>query len=185
MPLRKRRDADPRPLFIEYCIPPAFPTVAPQPAPQLPTRGRFTLAFAAAANPIARSGRIEPFPISRSNSTAAGTMGILHRPTVAPAPRCSRNSMTPAAASSPNALPPVKRIPSIASIEAVGASNASSRVPGDPPRTSTPQTARAGNRSTVQPVAATGSSADPTSTPGTSTIDPDNSFRGVGGSASK
>src|SRR5579883_2582137 len=81
--------------------------------------------------------------------------------------------MTPPAASRPYALPPVRQIAWIRSGELSGESKSVSRVPGAPPRTSTPATAPCSpNRTTVQPVSAPKSSSCPTVIPGTSTIVP-------------
>ena len=69
-----------------------------------------------------------------------------------PMPSSSSFFMTPPAASSPKALPPVSTTPWTTSRLHTGFSASVSRVPGEPPRTSTPVTAPSGQRITVQPV---------------------------------
>src|SRR6476619_4260834 len=60
--------------------------------------------------------------------------------------------MMPLAAASPYALPPVRTTASIRSISVVGFNRSVSRVPGPPPRTSTPPTAPPRANTTVVPV---------------------------------
>ena len=60
--------------------------------------------------------------------------------------------MTPSAAASPYALPPVRTTASIRSTSVVGFNRSVSRVPGPPPRTSTPPTAPPRASTTVVPV---------------------------------
>src|SRR5579859_4190747 len=92
-------------------------------------------------------------------------------------PSASRARVTPAAASSPKALPPVSRMACTSCIMQSGSSRLVSRVAGAPPRTSTAPTAGATQRTTVQPVAASRSLSWPTRMPGTSQM---SSWRGRG-----
>jgi len=62
--------------------------------------------------------------------------------------------MTPWAALSPNALPPVSRTAWTPVAFADGVSSSLSRVPGPPPRTSAAATVPSGSRTTVHPVQA-------------------------------
>ena len=73
--------------------------------------------------------------------------------------------MTPSAAARPNALPPVSRMACARSAVMPGRSSSVPRVPGAPPRTSTPGTAPPGTSTTVQPVRPAVSVQCPTDTP--------------------
>ena len=73
--------------------------------------------------------------------------------------------MTPSAAARPNALPPVSRMACACSSSMPGRSASVPRVPGAPPRTSTPGTAPPGTSTTVQPVRPASSVQCPTDTP--------------------
>ncbi len=73
--------------------------------------------------------------------------------------------MTPAVASRPNMLPPVSRTAFACSIRVPGRRPSVPRVPGPPPRTSTPATAPAGVSTIVQPVFPRASLQWPTVTP--------------------
>ena len=96
-----------------------------------------------APRPRRRRGRRSPRP-ARSAPGRRASGGRCPAP---PAP-----AMTPSAAASPNALPPVSRIASTRSTVASGASSAVSRVPGARPRTSHEAVEPGGGRITVQPV---------------------------------
>src|SRR5436305_385149 len=67
---------------------------------------------------------------------APGTIGITAPPTAKPRPCSASQACTPPPASSPNAEPPASTRASIRSTVLARSSNASSRVPGPPPRTS-------------------------------------------------
>ena len=86
-------------------------------------------------------------------------------------PRSSSQRMTPVAASSPKALPPVSSTACTRSTSPPGRSRSVSRVPGAPPRTSADATAPSGQRTTVQPVAACWSVQWPTSSASTAVIE--------------
>ena len=79
----------------------SLPTVAPVPAPTLPSPGAAGVAFAAAAYPISRVGRARMSPTLRSNRIAAATWGTTVGPARKPIPRPSRKRMTPHTASRP------------------------------------------------------------------------------------
>ncbi len=79
--------------------------------------------------------------------------------------------MTPVAASSPNADPPVSRIAYARPTRLPGRSRSVSREAGAAPRTSTPATAPFSHSTTVQPVAASRLVQCPTRMPGTSVIE--------------
>src|SRR3990170_5025126 len=90
--------------------------------------------------------------------------------------------MTPPAASSPKALPPVRSTACTSWIRVPGRSRSVSRVPGAPPRTSTPPTAPSSQRTTVQPGAARRFLQWPTLMPGTSVMASRRLATGFGGS---
>ncbi len=69
-----------------------------------------------------------------------------------PMPCSSSQRTAPLAASNPNALPPESTIACTCWTVLTGSSRSVSRVPGAPPRTSTPATAPFGATMTVQPV---------------------------------
>ena len=69
-----------------------------------------------------------------------------------PMPRSSQNRITPSAAASPNAEPPVEHDRVEPATSRAGSSSANSRVAGAPPRTSPDATVPSGNSTTVQPV---------------------------------
>ena len=136
------------------CVPspPALPTVAPAPAPMLPSA-------TGASSPLAP-------PDSRSRRPAGSGR---RRPTDRRAPRPARSArargrtrsrsgfssryrMTPDAESRPNALPPERTIACAIWTRLTGLSRSVSRVAGAEPRTSTPAVAPASARITVQPV---------------------------------
>ena len=106
-------------------------------------------------------------PTSRSNSTAAGTMGKRPTATSKPTPRSSSQRTAPVAASSPHALPPASMMACTLSTRLEGWSKSVSRVPGAAPRTSTPATAPSRVMMTVQPVGRRVSVKWPTSMPAT------------------
>ena len=87
-------------------------------------------------------------------------------------PRSSSQRITPDAASSPNALPPPSNTACTCSTLFSGDSRSVSRVPGAPPRTSTPATAPAPHSTTLQPVGRRGSVKWPTVRPAMSQIEP-------------
>jgi hypothetical protein len=164
-------------------IPPFMaPITAPVPAPTLPCAtgapGGVAAAASTASRPSAASGRARQRPPRpRSNSTAAGTTGTTCAgsfPTRTPRPCSSSQLIAPAAESSPKALPPVSTIACTRSTTLRGSSASVSRVPGAPPRESTPATApSAGGSTTVVPVSQPGLSSPtrcawPTRRPGTS-----------------
>ena len=106
---------------------------------------------------------------------AAGTIGTRScgsGPTGQPAPASYAAAATPSAADSPNALPPASTTASTAETRLRGSSRSVSRVPGPPPRTSTPPTVPGGGTTTVTPVSQPGSSRVvwPTRTPATSVM---------------
>ena len=70
-----------------------------------------------------------------------------------PMPCSSSQATTPDAASNPKALPPLNDTAKSWSTRRAGWSRSVSRVPGEPPRTSTPPTAPLRHITTVQPVA--------------------------------
>ena len=147
-------------------------TVAPVPAPTLPSATGPSVAASHAAAPSSGPGRAAGSPTPRSNRIAAGTIGTRAGPASNPIPRESSHRATPSAAASPNALPPVSTTAWTSSTRVPGRSASVSRVPGAPPRTSTDPTVPGGHRTTVQPVMPARSVAWPTRMPATSVIDP-------------
>ena len=99
-------------------------------------------------------------------------MGTLAKPVSKPCPCCSSQRIAPLAASRPKALPPASMTASIFSTSRPGAMASVSRVPGPPPRTSTPATAPFSKMTAVTPVRAAASVACPTRTPVTSVMLP-------------
>src|SRR5207253_1265156 len=91
--------------------PPVLPTVAPAPAPIVPSFTASLVAAAAARYPQSALGRIFGLlPTGRSNRIAAGTIGTLPEPVGQPM-LCSSSHLTvPVAASRPKALPPANTI---------------------------------------------------------------------------
>ena len=149
-PSPRRSDALPTP-------PLSRPALAPSPAPALPSANSLP-ARAAASRPSRRCGG-SPLQCRRpgklrSKRIAAGTIGTRASPTAKPRPCAASQSMTPAAASSPNAEPPDSTIASTRSTSVAGPSSSVSRLPGAPPRTSTAATAGASAITTVAPVIA-------------------------------
>jgi hypothetical protein len=99
-------------------------------------------------------------------------MGTLATIASKPTPRSDRNRITPSAAASPNALPPVSKTALTSWTSVPGRRRSVSRVPGAPPLTSPDPTVPGGQRTTVHPVAPTRSVSWPTSRPATSAIEP-------------
>ena len=89
------------------------------------------------------------------------TRGTCMSPTAKPMPFSARYSITPPAASSPNALPPLKRTACITSVVAAGFKSSVSLEAGPPPLTSTPAGIPFSHIITVHPVACSKSSAFP------------------------
>src|SRR5207244_12442865 len=80
-PLGSEMDAVPIPDFVECPAPPNFPTVAPAPAPTVPSCTTPAVATSAALYPQSAVGRIFGFPpTGRSNRIAAGTIGTRDDP---------------------------------------------------------------------------------------------------------
>src|SRR5215208_4511107 len=98
--------------------------------------------------------------------TAAGTIGTTPGPIGKPRPRSSIHRITPAAASSPYAEPPVSSTASTRPARPPGTSACSSRVPVARPTTAAaPRSGASIPRTTVSPVAPSPSVAWPTATP--------------------
>src|SRR5215210_7132321 len=93
---------------------------------------------------------------------------MIATPTSRPTPLSSRNRLTPSAAASPKALPPVNSRACLCASTPVGCRPAVPRVSGEEPRASMPTTVARSKRTAVHPVAPAASVAWPTSTPGTS-----------------
>ena len=149
VPSGRTADADPTP-------PLRPPARAPVPAPTHPCWTGPSLATTSASLPMAASGRLpnDP-PRPRSKITAAGTIGTTSPgpPTGNPTPAEANRTITPSAAASPNADPPDRTTAWTRSTMLRGSSRSVSRVPGPPPRTSTPPTAPpSGASTTVVPV---------------------------------
>ncbi len=83
---------------------------------------------------------------------AAGTIGTSPPGVAYPRPRSSSQRIAPSAAASPKALPPLSTTPLISAAPASGPITSVSRVPGPPPRTSTPALLPGGTTTAVQPV---------------------------------
>ncbi len=145
-------EAPPTPPFQHAPGPGCFATVAPVPAPTLPSSTSPSAAASQAAYPAASSGRAVDSPIARSNRTAAGTIGTRATPASNPTPRSSSQRATPSAAARPNALPPVRSTAWISLTEVPGRIGSVSRVPGAPPLTSTDPVVPGGHSTTVHPV---------------------------------
>ena len=166
-PSGRRIAAVPTPPFMARAMPKALPTVAPAPAPMLPSATGAVVAAAAARYPHSASGRMRGSPISRSKRIAAGTIGTRTLRTSNPRPCSSSQRCTPVAASRPKALPPASTIALTRSTVFTGFSRSVSRVPGAEPRTSTLATAAGSTRTTVHPVGRALSVKCPTSRPPT------------------
>src|SRR5215213_1057685 len=93
---------------------------------------------------------------------------MIATPTSRPTPLSSRNRLTPSAAASPKALPPVNSRACLCASTPVGCRPAVPRVSGEEPRASIPTTVVRSKRIAVHPVTPAASVAWPTSTPGTS-----------------
>src|SRR6266566_314926 len=87
---------------------------------------------------------------------APGTIGITAPPTAKPRPCSASQACTPPPASSPNAEPPASTRASIRSTVLARSSNAPSRIPGPPPRTSIAATAGLSKITAVTPDADAG-----------------------------
>jgi hypothetical protein len=98
------------------------------------------------------SGLVCALPMFKSKIAAAATIGILAHGVLYPIRRLSRYSITPSAAASPNALPPLSTTAWISCIALSAASRGVSRDAGELPRTSHPPIVFGGQRITVQPV---------------------------------
>src|SRR6266545_7337199 len=149
-------EAEPIPPFTCRSGPRILATVAPVPAPTVPS-STCSVAAPHAPYPSLGPGRALGSPIPRSNSAAPGTMGTTATPAGNPIPRSSRYRMTPAAAPKPNALPPARRTPCTSLTNIPGRSRSVSLVAGAPPRTSPDPTVPGGHNTTVQPVRPRGS----------------------------
>ena len=160
-------EALPMPPFMARAMPNILPTLAPVPAPTLPSAGSAREAAAQAAWPAAASGRMRMSPTIRSNSTAEGTSGSRPTPMSSPTPCSSSQRTAPVAASRPQALPPESITACTFSTRLQGSSRSVSRVPGAAPRTSTPATAPSRAITTLQPVGRRVSVKCPTSIPAT------------------
>src|SRR5581483_2474614 len=161
-----RTEAVPSPAATPYSRPRHFPAVAPRPAPTRPeTAAAPRAASTAAARPSSGPG---VRATGRSNSAAPTTIGTTPAAVGKPCPRSARNRITPSAAASPKADPPLSTTASIRSTSRVGSSSPSSRVAGAPPRTSPEPTVPAGAHTTVTPVS--GPVQCPTRIPGTSVM---------------
>ena len=166
-------------ILLAEPTPPCRPRdLAPEPAPTAPLGEGRSRAAVAARRPKLSSGRLSKRPPRpRSKITAAGTIGTTScsaGPTEKPTRRPSRNAITPEAAASPYALPPVRQIACTSLTVEVGCNRSVSRVPGPPPRTSTPPTVPRGSNTTVVPVDHPRLKRDacPTRIPGTSVRQP-------------
>src|SRR5438094_5003946 len=161
----------PTPPFIAARGPSAFPTVAPVPAPTLPSATSLDAAVQAryASSAMGQRPALPPGARSKSKITAVGTIGTMPAdPTGRPRPRSLSQRITPSAAPSPKAEPPVSRTASMRSTTWRGFSASSSRVPVARPRTA--QAARiplSGPSTTLQPVARSRSVQCPTEIPRT------------------
>src|SRR5215213_2986606 len=93
---------------------------------------------------------------------------MIATPTSRPTPLSSRNRLTPSAAASPKALPPVNSRACLCASTPVGCRPAVPRVSGEEPRASIPTTVVRSKRIAVHPVTPVVSVAWPTRTPGTS-----------------
>ncbi len=107
-------------------------------------------------------------PTWRSKMMAPGTIGTLAPLTSKPTLCSYRYFRTPVATSRPNALPPERNTACTCCTRFTGSSRSVSIVPGADPRTSTPATAPASDRITVQPVGRSPRVKCPTLRPGTS-----------------
>src|SRR5439155_71358 len=79
-----RREALPRPPRIARPMRCTLPTLAPVPAPTLPSANGPAAALAAASMPISRVGRARPSPTLRSKMNAPGTCGTTVGPAAKP-----------------------------------------------------------------------------------------------------
>src|SRR6266702_1429011 len=161
----------PTPPFMAARGPNALPTVAPVPAPTEPSA---TLADAAvharyASSAVGQRSALPPGARSKSKITAVGTIGTMPAdPTGRPRPRSLSQRITPSAAPSPKAEPPVSRTASMRSTTWRGFSASSSRVPVARPRTA--QAARitlSAPTTTLQPVSRSAAGQCPTEMPRT------------------
>ena len=152
--------------------PMSLPTVAPVPAPTVPSatgsRGSASSAARTASAPAAMSGRTSADPNARSKMQLEHTIGTRVGPTGRPMPRASSSRAAPLAASRPNAEPPDSMTAWTTSTVFSGRSRSVSRLAGAPPRTSTPPVAPAGAMMAVHPVPASGFVQCPKRKPSTS-----------------
>src|SRR6266581_127054 len=163
----------PTPPFMAARGPSALPTVAPVPAPTDPSATSPPPDAAAqaryASSAVGQRSALPPGARSKSKITAVGTIGTMPAdPTGRPRPRSLSQRITPSAAPSPKAEPPVSRTASMRSTTWRGFSASSSRVPVARPRTA--QAARiplSGPSTTLQPVARSRSVQCPTEIPRT------------------
>ena len=164
----------PTPPFVAARGPSAFPTVAPVPAPTDPSATSPDAAPHAryASSAVGQRFALPPGARSKSKITAVGTIGTIPAgPTGSPRPRSCNQRITPSAAPSPYADPPVRRIASMRSTRCRGLSASSSRVPVARPRTAhAARMPASGPSTTVHPVARSRSVQCPTVIPGTAAM---------------
>ena len=149
----------PKPPFMAWSGPSSLPTVAPHPAPTLPSGtglpgAQLSSAQATERMPASMSGRVKGSANARSNRQLEQTMGTMVGPTGRPMPRRSSSRAAPEAASRPKAEPPESITAWILSTVFSGFSRSVSRDAGAAPRTSTPAVAPCGATIAVQPVPA-------------------------------
>src|SRR5439155_1523258 len=103
-PLGSAMEAVPIPDFVERPAPPNFPTVAPAPAPTVPSCTTPVVAASAALYPQSAVGRIFGLPPTpRSNRIAAGTIGTRDDPAGQPMLCSSSQRTVPVAAAAMHA----------------------------------------------------------------------------------
>ncbi len=170
VPSSSRTAALPTPPFEARSGPASFPTVAPVPAPTLPsTIGPAAIASSQAARPDAGVGSgggraDEEIEEDRRRHDRDAPRPASRRPRPARRATASRRPLRPGRRPSRRA----RQMACTRSTSAVVRSRSVSRVPGADPRTSTPATAPSRASTTVQPVMPTSSVACPTRRPPTS-----------------
>ena len=147
----------PTPPFMARPGPSALPTVAPVPAPTVPSDTSADAAPHAryASSAVGHRSALPPGARSKSKMTAVGTIGTTPAgPSGSPRRRSRSQRITPSAAPSPYAEPPVSRMASMRLTRWRGLRASSSRVPVARPRTApAARIPPSGASTTVHPVA--------------------------------
>ena len=162
--------------------PSSLPTVAPAPAPTQPSATGPLVAAARRGVAGGRVGRIFQSPdaqVEQDRRRDDRHLHVARRRSRCPSPRGSASRPSRRRGRTPSR--PESTIAWTCSTVLTGSRRSVSRVPGAPPRTSTPQTAPASASTTVQPVGRRESVKWPTRSPATSVRPPATRGRAFGG----